>query len=312
MVPVGAIELPRASGIEVREPAAEEIEACVAAIQLNGEIGHPLTVRPIGGGRFELVDGQYRLAGAIELGLAEVPCRVRDLTDREAATVSLVLDLTRRKPAADLARAWAITEALQLLGLRPVEFAGISRYNEGEISEARRFANALPKERVVEYAERTGVPIEEIGRTPRDVLRSALRSSEGGGFDETVAAVQEAVAPAAASRAGAVLSLAAGAVRVSSHRLAALPLLLRLRLILQLICLLLRSPTSPKFAKLRAAKKIPTASNGTLWLHSRSVRTSPALAGSPALTPTNPARRPYCRRDAGSTRIRLRAVTPLA
>lgn len=147
MVPVAAIELPRAGGIAVREPAAEEIEACVAAIRLNGEIGHPLTVRPIGADSFELVDGQYRLAGAIELGLSEVPCRIRDLTDREAAAVSVLLDLTRRKPAADLARAWAITEALELLGLRPVEFAGISRYNEGEISEARRFANALPKER---------------------------------------------------------------------------------------------------------------------------------------------------------------------
>jgi ParB family transcriptional regulator, chromosome partitioning protein len=245
MVPVGAIELPRACGIAMREPAADEIEACVAAIRLNGEIGHPLTVRPIGDGRFELVDGRYRLSGAIELGLAEVPCRVRDLTDREAAAVSVLLDLTRRKPAADLARAWAITEALELLGLRPVEFAGISRYNEGEISEARRFANALPKERVVEYAERTGAALEDFGRTPREALRSALRAANGLGSDKMLAALQGAKAARRAGRTDATLSLGGGVVRVSPDRLAALPLLLRLRLILQLIRLLLRLTTSP-------------------------------------------------------------------
>lgn len=247
MIPVAAIDLPRAAGIDVREPAAGEIEACVAAIRLNGEIGHPLTARPMGEGRFELVDGQYRLAGAVELGLLEVPCRVRELSDREAAAVSLLLDLTRRKPAADLARAWAITEALDLLGLRPVDFARISRYNEGEISEARRFANALPRERVAEYAERTHVALEDIGRTPREVLRSVLRSTHARGFEETVAAVQGATvaSPRAGRRAAAMLSLGGGAVRVSPQGLRALPFLLRLRLLLQLIRLLLRSSTSP-------------------------------------------------------------------
>src|SRR5690606_14570970 len=74
MVPGAVIERPRSTGIPVHEPAADEVNACVAAIRLNGEIGHPLTVRPIEDGRFELVDGQYRLAGALKLGLVEVPC----------------------------------------------------------------------------------------------------------------------------------------------------------------------------------------------------------------------------------------------
>jgi ParB-like chromosome segregation protein Spo0J len=236
MIPVSAIRLPHVRGIESRTPSSEEVETCVTAIRMNGGIGHPLTVRPAADGGYELVDGQYRFAGARQHGLAEVPCRVRDLSDEEAAVVSLLLDVRRRKPPADLARAWAIADAIELLGVRPVEFAELSRYSESEISEARSFAKAFPQEGVFQYAERAGIRLDEIGRTPRHALRAAVRAGAATQtVAEAIATLQSVVEAGDPIRRSAALSLGDGTVRVNVAALKAMSGAEKFRLFFELV-----------------------------------------------------------------------------
>lgn len=49
----------------------------------------PITVRPQGD-KFEIVCGESRYRCAVELGLSEIPCIVREFTDQEAATVGFL------------------------------------------------------------------------------------------------------------------------------------------------------------------------------------------------------------------------------
>ena len=68
----------------------------------------PLTVRKMPGG-FELVAGERRLRAARMAGLAEVPCLLLEIDDRQSGMIALVENLQRRdldyiEEAAGLAR----------------------------------------------------------------------------------------------------------------------------------------------------------------------------------------------------------------
>jgi ParB-like chromosome segregation protein Spo0J len=243
MLPVASIRLPDIPGIAVRTMEPDELQPILEAIARNGEIGHPLTVRPAGPGAYELVDGQVRLAGAIHRGHDRVPCRIRELTDLEALLVSLALDVTRRKPPADLDRAWGIMDTLRLLGLRAVEFANVSAYTESDISDARRLAEVFPREAVAAAAERLGMPLEAIGRTPRDTLRHLARIEDADLRIEAVCThAGKKRRRTSAAKSAHVRVLADGVVRVDTLALRALTLRQRLALLAQLTRLLLARP----------------------------------------------------------------------
>jgi ParB family transcriptional regulator, chromosome partitioning protein len=56
----------------------------------------PLTVRPNGNGKYEVLAGQRRLLACQQLGMDPVPCVVRDdIDDNDATTISLVENLHR-------------------------------------------------------------------------------------------------------------------------------------------------------------------------------------------------------------------------
>lgn len=90
-IPVGAILhnpfQPR------RSFGAQELDELAASIREHG-ILQPLLVRPFGQG-FELVAGERRLRAAKAIGLKTVPALVRELDDREVATICLVENLQR-------------------------------------------------------------------------------------------------------------------------------------------------------------------------------------------------------------------------
>ncbi|MDY6802241.1 MAG: ParB/RepB/Spo0J family partition protein [Cyanobacteriota bacterium] len=71
----------------------EAIEQLVASIKKNG-ILQPLLVRPLAD-KYEIVAGERRYRGAMELGLTAVPVTVREMTDAEALQYSLVENLQR-------------------------------------------------------------------------------------------------------------------------------------------------------------------------------------------------------------------------
>ena len=73
----------------------ESLRELASSIQHHG-ILQPLTVRPAGDGRWELVAGERRLRAARMAGLETVPCICRAADDRESALLALVENLQRR------------------------------------------------------------------------------------------------------------------------------------------------------------------------------------------------------------------------
>ena len=72
-------------GLNQREFVRDEsFEELTRNIESNG-IAQPVTVRPVEEGKYELVCGERRVRAAIDLGLAEVPCYIKELTDEQAS-----------------------------------------------------------------------------------------------------------------------------------------------------------------------------------------------------------------------------------
>lgn len=72
----------------------ETIDELAQSIKVYGII-QPLTVRKLGGDRYELVAGERRLRAAKKLGLSEVPTILIDITDKDSAAIALLENLQR-------------------------------------------------------------------------------------------------------------------------------------------------------------------------------------------------------------------------
>ena len=77
-----------------REFRPAELAELQASMQATGLL-QPITVRPAGGDRFELIAGERRLRAATALGWAKIPAVVKDIDDRTALTLALVENLQR-------------------------------------------------------------------------------------------------------------------------------------------------------------------------------------------------------------------------
>jgi ParB family chromosome partitioning protein len=79
-----------------RQPRQEigDLTELAASVRENG-ILEPVLVRP-DGARFQIIAGERRYRAALEVGLAEVPCVVRDATDAEVMELALVENLQRK------------------------------------------------------------------------------------------------------------------------------------------------------------------------------------------------------------------------
>jgi ParB family chromosome partitioning protein len=65
-----------------------------ASIREKGVL-EPILVRAIGG-RYEIIAGERRYRAALDVGLAEVPCVIRDTSDAEMMELALVENLQRK------------------------------------------------------------------------------------------------------------------------------------------------------------------------------------------------------------------------
>lgn len=74
----------------------EDIKTMAASIKQRGVISPP-TVRKNGDGRYEILAGQLRVAGAIAAGLEEVPCVVTTAGESDAIGISLTENAVRRE-----------------------------------------------------------------------------------------------------------------------------------------------------------------------------------------------------------------------
>ncbi len=99
-VPVGGLALLAVADIEPHpeqprrhfdEAALDELAASIAA---RGVI-QPVLVRPLSGGRYQLVAGERRWRAAQRAQLHEIPALVRNLTEREVMALALIENLQR-------------------------------------------------------------------------------------------------------------------------------------------------------------------------------------------------------------------------
>jgi ParB family chromosome partitioning protein len=74
--------------------ALGDLSELVASIREKGVL-EPILVRPRGG-RFQIIAGERRYRAASEVGLAEIPCIVRESTDAEVMELALVENLQRK------------------------------------------------------------------------------------------------------------------------------------------------------------------------------------------------------------------------
>lgn len=77
-----------------REFKPEELAELQASIKATGLL-QPITVRPAGPDRYELIAGERRLRAVTALGWAKIPAVVKDIDDRTALTLALVENLQR-------------------------------------------------------------------------------------------------------------------------------------------------------------------------------------------------------------------------
>jgi len=79
------------------EPARQalgDLSELTASIREKG-ILEPLLVRKVGG-RFEIIAGERRYRAAVEAGLAELPCVIRESSDAEMMELALIENLQRK------------------------------------------------------------------------------------------------------------------------------------------------------------------------------------------------------------------------
>jgi len=74
--------------------AMGDLSELVASIKEKG-ILEPILVRPVGA-RFQIIAGERRYRAAQDVGIAEIPCVVRDSTDAETMELALIENLQRK------------------------------------------------------------------------------------------------------------------------------------------------------------------------------------------------------------------------
>lgn len=70
------------------------LEDLAASIKAQGLI-QPISVRPVGGGRYEIIAGERRWRASQIAGLAEVPVLIREIPDDAALAMSLIENIQR-------------------------------------------------------------------------------------------------------------------------------------------------------------------------------------------------------------------------
>ena len=186
----------------------EELAHLIASIRSNG-ILVPLMVRPIGD-KYEVIDGDRRLAAAWEAGLREVPVLVRNLDDRETliqrmlankerADTDPVSDAkyiahligTKQMTAGEIAEAWGHTLdwVADRLGIAEMpEYMQVALRNEhlplGVCLELNQIIDDKTKERYFSEAVRDGMTVR-AAKYNRMVVNEALEALRARGEEPT-------------------------------------------------------------------------------------------------------------------------------
>lgn len=82
--------------LRVVNKLCQEYLDMVADFQQDGHFGNSILVRPLPGGRYQVVDGMYRWTAGHEAGLKVFQCIVREMDDKEVLIWQIKLNATRK------------------------------------------------------------------------------------------------------------------------------------------------------------------------------------------------------------------------
>jgi ParB/RepB/Spo0J family partition protein len=160
----------------------EEIKTLADDIARNGLMQQPL-VRPIGGGKWEIVAGERRWLASKEAGLEEIYVNVRELTDDQALEMQLSENL-QRKDLHELEEAEGYEELMKLKKVNAEEIAALIDQSRSYVYARLKLLALCPEARKAFYAgaidSSKALLIARIGH--HDTQRQALKDiSEGVG-----------------------------------------------------------------------------------------------------------------------------------
>lgn len=104
------------------------LEELAASIKAQGLI-QPISVRPVGAGRYEIIAGERRWRAAQIAGLGEVPVLIRDIPDDAALAMSLIENIQREdlNPLEEAAGIQRLIDEFQMTHQQAADAVGRSR-----------------------------------------------------------------------------------------------------------------------------------------------------------------------------------------
>ena len=104
------------------------LEELAASIKAQGLI-QPISVRPVDGGRYEIIAGERRWRAAQIAGLAEVPVLIRDIPDDAALAMSLIENIQREdlNPLEEAAGLQRLIDEFKMTHQEAADAVGCSR-----------------------------------------------------------------------------------------------------------------------------------------------------------------------------------------
>lgn len=104
------------------------LEELAASIKAQGLI-QPISVRPVGNGRYEIIAGERRWRAAQIAGLGEVPVLIRDIPDDAALAMSLIENIQREdlNPLEEAAGIQRLIDEFQMTHQQAADAVGRSR-----------------------------------------------------------------------------------------------------------------------------------------------------------------------------------------
>ena len=194
------------------------LEELAQSIKAQG-VMQPIVVRPIGGGRFEIIAGERRWRASQQAGLDRIPALVREVPDEAAIAMALIeniqredlspieeavalqrlqqeFQLTQQQVAEAVGKSRVtITNLLRLIGL-PEEVKTLLAHGDLEMGHARALLG-LPLERQVEGARHVvarGLTVRQTEALVRQWLNTREKPVEAIKSDPDISRLEQRLA----------------------------------------------------------------------------------------------------------------------
>ncbi len=194
------------------------LEELANSIKVQG-VMQPIVVRPIGGGRFEIIAGERRWRASQQAGLDKIPAMVREVPDEAAIAMALIeniqredlnpieeavalqrlqqeFELTQQQVADAVGKSRVtITNLLRLIAL-PEEIKTLLAHGDLEMGHARALLG-LPLEQQVEGARHVvarGLTVRQTEALVRQWLNSKDKPAEKAKADPDINRLEQRLA----------------------------------------------------------------------------------------------------------------------